>query len=51
MIQENVEIIRKTNEFPKSEDKKEIKIKKRVEKKKLLKNLKVSNLHVAQIKL
>ena len=40
MIQKNVEIIIKINEFPKSEDKKEIKKrKKRAERKKLLKNL------------
>ena len=50
MIQKNVEIIIKINEFPKSEDKKEIKKrKKRAERKKLLKNLEVSDLHMAQI--
>ena len=50
MIQKNVEIIIKINEFPKSEDKKEIKKrKKRAERKKLLKNLEVSDLHKAQI--
>ena len=50
MIQKNVEIIIKINKFPKSEDKKEIKKrKKRTERKKLLKNLEVSDLHMAQI--
>ena len=50
MIQKNVEIIIKINEFPKSEDKKEIKKrKKRAERKKLLKNLEVSDLNMAQI--
>ena len=49
-IQENVEIMTKTNEFPKLEYKKEIRKKrKQLTKKKLLQDLVVNDMHMARI--